>query len=186
MKNYKEFGENTQKALLLLGAGLLLGLSGSPVAYFRILKAVGKEWQDINHRALRRAISNLYRSKLIDLREEKDGMVVLKLNEKGKKKILKYKLEEMVIPKMKKWDGRWRVFLFDIPELKKKLRDIFRFHLKRLGFFEFQKSVFVHPFDCENEINFLIEFYNIRPYVRFILAEAIDNELHLKKYFRLI
>ncbi len=91
----------------------------------------------------------------------------------------------MEIPKMKKWDGKWRVFLFDIPENKKKFRDIFRSHLKKLGFFEFQKSVFVHPFDCENELEFLIEFYNIRANVRFILAEKIDNELHMKNHFNL-
>lgn len=182
----KELGPTSQKVLLLLGAGLALGLSGSPTRYFKILKAVAEEWKDIEKRALHRAIKNIYQSKLADFSEQKDGTIILTLNEKGEQKILKYKLDKMKIPEMKKWDKKWRVILFDIPEPKKKIRDILRFHLKKLGFFEFQKSVFVHPFDCVNEINFLIEFYNIRSHVRIIIAENIDNELDLKKHFNLI
>jgi len=182
----RELKATTQKVLLLLGAGLALGLSGSPANYFRILKAVGKEWEDINKRAIHRAIKRLYQTKLIDIKEEKDGVVTLKLNENGKEKILKYQIGNMKIPVMKKWDGKWRIVLFDIPESKKKIRDILRFHLKKLGFFEFQKSVFVHPFECKSEIEFLIEFYQIRRHVRFIIAESIDNELYLKRHFKLI
>jgi len=182
----RDLGTTSQKVLLLLGAGLALGLSGSPTKYFKILKAVAKEWEDIEKRALHRAIKNLYRSKLIDIEEKSDGTITLILSEKGKGKILKYKLGEIKIPQMARWDQKWRIVVFDIPESKKKIRDILRFHLKMLGFFEFQKSVFVHPFECKNEIDFLIEFYNIRPYVRFIIAENIDNQLHLKKHFSLL
>ncbi len=182
----KELGETSQKVLLLLGTGLALGLSGSPTRYFKILKATGKEWKDIEKRALHRAIKNLYQSKLTNIEEKNDETIILTLSEKGKEKILKYKLGEMKIPQMSKWDQKWRMVVFDIPESKKKIRDILRFHLKKLGFFEFQKSIFIHPFECKNEIDFLIEFYNIRPYVRFITAEDIDNQLHLKKHFGLL
>lgn len=181
----KELGETSQKILLLLGAGLALGLSASPARYFKIIETTGKAWNNIEKRALHRAIKNLYQSKLISI-EEKDEISILTLNEKGKEKILKYKLNEMKIPKMEKWDKKWRIVVFDIPEPKKKIRDILRFHLKKLEFFEFQKSIFIHPFDCKNEMEFLIEFYNIRSYVRFIIAEDIDNQLHLKKHFGLL
>ncbi len=182
----RELGVSAQKALLLLEAGFSLGLSRSPRTNFRIIKAVGKEWEEIEKRSLHRAIKNLYRSKLIDIKENEEGMVLLKLSEKGKEKILKYEIDRMEIPEMKKWDGKWRIVLFDIPELKKKVRDALRWHLKKLGFFEFQKSVFVHPFECRDEIEFLIEFYGIRPNVRFVIAESLDNELHLKKQFNLL
>ncbi len=182
----RELGSTSQKVLLLLGTGLALGLSGSPTRYFKIIEATGKTWKDIEKRALHRAIKNLYQSKLINIEEKSDETVVLTLNERGKEKTLKYKLGEMKIPQMKKWDQKWRMVVFDVPEPKKKIRDILRFHLKKLGFFEFQKSIFIHPFKCKNEIDFLIEFYNIRPYVRFIIAEDIDNQLHLKKHFGLL
>jgi len=63
---------------------------------------------------------------------------------------------------------------------------VFRYHLNQLGFYEFQKSVFVHPYNCKDEIDYLIEFYNLRRFVRFVEADSIDNELHLKKYFHLL
>ncbi|HCX28109.1 MAG TPA: hypothetical protein DHI91_03145, partial [Candidatus Portnoybacteria bacterium] len=63
--------------------------------------------------------------------------------------------------------------LFDIPERQKPARDALRSKLKRLGFFEFQKSIFVHPFSCKDEIEFLIEFFQIKSYVRYGLLERI-------------
>lgn len=182
----RELGETSQKIILLLCGGLTLGLSGSPRNYFRILKAMGKEWEDIERRSLHRAIKNLYSSKIIDIKEDKDGITTLILTEKGKQKALRYDLANITVPEMKKWDNKWRVVLFDIPETRKKIRDALRFHLKKMGFFEFQKSVFAHPFECKDEIDYLIEFYDIRRYVRLLVAETIDNELHLKKHFNLL
>ncbi len=182
----RELGETSQKIILLLCGGLTLGLSGSPRNYFRILKAMGKEWEDIEKRSLHRAIKNLYSSKIIDIKEDKDGITTLILTEKGKQKALRYDLASIAVPEMKKWDNKWRVVLFDIPETRKKIRDALRFHLKKMGFFEFQKSVFAHPFECKDEIDYLIEFYDIRRYVRLLVAEIIDNELHLKKHFNLL
>ena len=75
--------------------------------------------------------------------------------------------------------------MFDIPEILKKVRDTFRYQLKKLGFIELQRSVFILPFECKNEIEYIIEFYNIRKHVRFIEANQIDNELHLKHKFQL-
>ncbi len=179
-------GEIQQKVLLLLLGGLALGLSGSPKRYFQILKSIGEEWKSIKKRALRRAIKNLYESKLITEKQNKDGSFTIILSENGKKKALTYQLDEMEIKKPTKWDGKWRIVLFDIPENIRKLRDVLRNHLNQLGFYEFQKSVFIHPYDCEDEINYLIEFYDIRKFVRFVIADSLDNELHLKQYFGLI
>ena len=182
----REYRDVSKKVILLLWGGLALGLSGSPKTYFKILKAIGKEWKEIDKQALHRAIKNLYQSKIVDIKEDKEGNVTLILTEKGKQKALKYDLDNISVPKMQKWDKKWRVVLFDIPEKRKKIREALRSHLKQMNFFEFQKSVFVHPFECKDEIDYLIEFYNIRPFVRFMISESIDNELHLKKHFNLL
>jgi DNA-binding transcriptional regulator PaaX len=179
-------GKTQQKILLLLLAGIALSLSGSPRRYFQILESIGKEWKEIDRQVLRRAVKNLYKSKLINEKQNVDGTITLLLTEQGKQKALTFNLENMQIKVPIKWDKKWRVVLFDIPETKKKLREIFRFHLKKLGFYEFQKSVFIYPYDCKNEIEYLIEFYSIRKFVRFLIAESIDNELHLKHHFRLL
>lgn len=178
-------GETQKKILLLLLGGAALGLSGSPKKYFQILESIGKEWKEVERQSLRRAIKRLYETKLIDEKQNSDGTITMVLSENGKRKALTYDLEKMEIKKPKQWDRKWRVVLFDIPDSRKKLREILRFHLKNLEFYEFQESVFVHPYDCKDEIDYLIEFYGIRKFVRFMIAESIDNELHLKNHFQL-
>lgn len=181
----KGHGETQKKILLLLMGGLALGLSGSPKRYFQILESIGKEWEEINRQSLRRAIRNLYQSKLIKEKQNSDGTITMILTEKGKEKALTYNLDEMMIKRPERWDGKWRIILFDIPEKMRWIRDAFRHHLNQLGFYEFQKSVFVHPFDCQDEIDYLIEFYHARKFIRFVVAESLDNELHLKVHFGL-
>ncbi len=175
-----------KKVLLLLLGGLALGLSGSPRRYFKILKAIQKEWQEIDRQALRKAIKRLYESKLITEKQNPNGTVTLILTDKGKQRALTYDLDNMEIKAPGQWDKKWRVVLFDIPEKIKKIREAMRYHLKNFGFYEFQKSVFVHPYDCKDEVDYLIEFYDIRRFVRFIIADSLDNELHLKKHFKLL
>lgn len=176
----------TKKVLLVFFGGLALGLNPSPRQFFRITKAIAHNWQMIKKEELNLAIRSLYKSKLIEEREEKDGKITLIISEAGKKKVLSYQVEEMVIKKPKVWDKKWRLVIFDIPEKKRKIRDALRLKLQELGFYELQKSVFVHPFDCKDEIDFIVEFFELRPFVRFAIVESIDNELHLKKIFKLL
>lgn len=164
----------------------MLGLSHSPQQHFRILKEMRKEWRTINERALHRAIQKLYDARMVDSKEDSDGAVTLLLTDKGRTRALRYNLETLTVPVMQRWDGKWRIVFFDIPENRKAARDALARILKQAGFHHFQKSVFVHPFECSSELNFLVEFFRIRPFVRFVLAEHIDNELHLKKIFHLM
>jgi DNA-binding transcriptional regulator PaaX len=179
-------GNTTQKVLLLLMGGLALGLSGSPLRYKRVLRNISYEWRQIERRGLYRAIRRLYESKLIRREENEDGSISMVLTQAGREVALRYKLDEMQIAAPKQWDKRWRIIIFDIPEKQKQLRDALRLRLRQLGFIQLQKSVSVHPYECRNEIDFIIEFYNARRYVRYIEANHIDNELHLKRKFRLL
>lgn len=182
----QRFGSTAQKILLLLLGGAALGLSGSPTRYNRVLKSMGREWKEINRRELYRAIRKLYESKLIKEVHNDDGSIELVLNKHGREIALKYKLEEIKIPAPKQWDRKWRVVIFDVPVDKKGLRDTLRLRFLQLGLLTLQKSVFVHPYPCNNEIDFIIELYDARRFVRFIEATHIDNELHLKKKFNLL
>lgn len=182
----KQFGAATQKILLLLFGGTALAFSYSPSRARRVFRAITSEWKNINRHELQRAISRLYESKLVDYREEKNGTVHITLNRDGERVALRYKCDKVSIPKPKQWDKKWRVILFDIPERRRNLRDTLRIKLRELGLIKLQKSVFVHPHECRNEIDFVIELYGARQFVRFIEAVHIDNELHLKKKFHLL
>ncbi len=105
------------------------------------------------------------------------------LTDHGKKRALYYKIESMEIQKPKQWDKKWRIVLFDVPEKRKGSRDALRTWIKKLGFIELQKSVFILPFDCRDEFDFIVEFLGIREYVRFVVANEVDNEEYLKSRF---
>ena len=174
----------TKKILLLLLGGVAFGYSFTPGKQLKILKEVANAWKKIDENELKKEINNLYRSKLVSREEKPDGSYTMVLTEKGKLKALTYHFEKMKIDGGK-WDGKWRLVVFDIPEKKRKGRDALRDKIKELGFYELQKSVFIFPYHCKDEIDFIIEFFNLREYVRFGILESIDNELHLKKIFNL-
>ena len=179
----RKIGPTMQKVLLLLGGGLTLGFTHDPRAFRKIRQDIAREWNEIDRRALLDAIAVLYASRLVDYKEHDDGTFTLTLTKDGKKESLRYRMDDMKLEEQKKWDGMWRMVLFDIPEHKKKERDILSSKLKQLGFFCVQKSVFLYPFRCENEVNFIVEFFNLRPYVRMFLVKETDINLHLKKKF---
>ncbi|MBU2109809.1 CRISPR-associated endonuclease Cas2 [Patescibacteria group bacterium] len=177
--------ETKQKILLLLVAGVALGFSRSPKNYFKILDVVVKDWKEIEKRKLLRIVKEFYENRLIDYREKEDGNVYIVLTKNGQKKALEYQINELKIKKPDKWDGKWRIVIFDIPEKKKKAREVLRAKLKDLGFKELQKSVFVLPYECEDEIDFIVEVFEIRPYVRFLRVESFTNEEQFKLKFKL-
>jgi len=116
----------------------------------------------------------------------KNGKVTIRLTEKGRKKLLTYELHDMCIKKPNKWDGIWRIIIFDIPEKYKSARDALRkFHLQKLGFAQIQDSVFVLPYECRDEIDFIAEFYGIRKYIRIMETSSLDGGDELKKHFRI-
>lgn len=181
----RRIGTIKKKVLLLLLAGLAMGLTRSSKKHWWILKQIPKEWEKENRQALERAINSLYTSHLIQEKHHKNGTTTLVLNENGKQKALRFNIDKLEIKKPVQWDKKWRVVMFDIPEKLRRLRDSLRIHFKEIGLIELQKSVFVYPYPCNKEIEFILEFYNARKHVRFVLAEKIDNELHLMKKFSL-
>ncbi|MBI2024232.1 CRISPR-associated endonuclease Cas2 [Candidatus Giovannonibacteria bacterium] len=163
-----------------------MGLTRSPKQYFRIAKNIPKKWKEINRHELYRAVREFKNQRLIDFLERDDGTIQIIISEKGKRRALKYKLDEVEIKTPSKWDKKWRIVIFDIPEKRKKAREALRLKLRELGFKELQKSVFVHPYECRDEISFITEVFELRPYIRMILSDSITNDEELKLYFGLV
>ena len=151
-----------QKILLLLLSGVALGFSRSPRGYFKILKGVPEAWREIERSRLYRIVGEFYNYRLVDYKEDKDGFVKIILTKEGEKKALKFKLDEMEIKKTGEMGRRMADCYFDIPERFKKAREALRMKLKELGFLELQKSVLVLPYECEDEIDFIVEVFLIR------------------------
>ena len=148
------------------------------------MKSFSKEWKKIEQRRINEEIRELYKSKLVEAQQNKDGSTTLVLTDKGKMRALTYHFASIEIPKAQ-WDGLWRVVIFDIPEKLRHGRDVLRQKLCELGFYELQKSVFTFPYPCEQEVEFVIEYFGLKKYVRYGVLSHIDNDLHLRKIFHL-
>ena len=89
-------------------------------------------------------------------------------------------------PKKKKWDGQWRMIVFDIPEKKRKYRDYLRQMLKTLGFKELQKSTWVTPYSIPDFLKELLWEERMKHFTRFITIKEIDYDRDLRRTFKLM
>jgi DNA-binding transcriptional regulator PaaX len=135
--------------------------------------------------SLENAIERLKRKELIFL-QKKDGKNFYKITQKGKFYLWKFESKAFTIKKPKKWDKRWRLIIFDIPEKERFQRDAIRVMLQNIGCVCLQNSVWVHPYDCEEVVDLLKINYEIGEEVLYIIAEKIEGDEWLKKHFKLI
>ena len=85
------------------------------------------------------------------------------------------------------WDKKWRVVIFDIPQEFHKQRNYFRTKLKAMGFYMLQKSVFVIPYPCEEELGVICHQFKITDYIDLILADSVGfKEEEVKKVFGIV
>lgn len=180
--------EIIKKVLQIAGAGLVIGtVTAFPplaMSFNLIMEVFEEREQKISKTQVKRVLYNLEKKRLISLKET-NGDLLATFNEKGKKLILKYKFDELEIKKPKKWDKKWRLVMFDIPEKKRLARDVLRRKLKSMNFYQIQRSVFIHPFECQREIELITKVYEIKPFVYFIRVDYIDNQKKLKEKFDL-
>ncbi|MDB5187667.1 MAG: PaaX family transcriptional regulator, phenylacetic acid degradation operon negative regulatory [Candidatus Kaiserbacteria bacterium] len=109
----------------------------------------------------------------------------LTITVKGEALLYKLKLIEYKNKRPKHWDHKWRLLMFDIPEHRKKLRDHIRQTLQTIGFVHLQHSVWAYPYDCEDLITLLKADFKTGNDVLYIVADAIENDGHLKRLFKL-
>jgi len=107
----------------------------------------------------------------------------IELLPKGKEQIKTYVAQDVEITAPEKWDRKWRLVIYDIPNDKKTEREILRQKLENLGFLKLQESVYVFPFDCEKIIDLLKNMYFLRSHVQYIVADRIETEIDLIKKF---
>lgn len=131
------------------------------------------------YRHLRRSFYHVKKEKFVESIVMRNGVVKWRLTELGKER-LRYALGEKVtynpLPKLASWDGKYRVVLFDIPENHIHGRNALRYAMQSLGFYQFQKSAWVHPFQCKREITEIASRFDIKQYVKvFTMEDFYDN-----------
>ncbi len=174
-----------KKILLFLLAGVAIGLSRSPRKTGYVLRTLPRALRDVNREHLYRCVKEFRNKKLVSYHEDRDGIITLVLSKEGERHAIIYSLESLSITKPLRWDKRWRLVIFDIPEKKRTARDALREKLRELKFYELQHSVWVHPYSCEKEVEFIIEVFDIRPYVRYLETTQLTNDAELRLLYKL-
>ncbi|TSC52000.1 MAG: phenylacetic acid degradation operon negative regulatory protein [Parcubacteria group bacterium LiPW_39] len=141
-------------------------------------------WKNFNRKRTKQYIGYLVKKKYIK-RARKNGKIEYKITEKGKGRITKYELNEIRLSKNKNWDGKWRIVTFDIPEKYKQARDAVTQKLKKIGMFQLQKSVFVYPFECKKEIDFVSDYFGVYDHILYLEAKIFDIDTKLLNEFGL-
>lgn len=108
------------------------------------------------------------------------------LTEKGEKKLRQLELSGYKLNHSQKWDKKWRVIIFDIPEKKKKARDQIRRLFISAGLLRLQDSVWVYPHDCEDIIGLLKTDFGIGKDLLYMIVDEIENDKHLREEFDLL
>lgn len=181
LKPKNNFTNKVLSALLVAGA-VTLALS-NPYAARKLLQGIREEY---TNKKIKNTFYYLHRYGLVHY-EEVHGQAYISLTGKGKKVAAQYSFyhQEKIKPPPK-WDRKWRLVLFDIATEHRSKRNALRFLLKRLGFVQFQKSVWVLPFKCEKEINDLKRFFNLSDEeVRLIVSDDLGNMNKYISYFKL-
>lgn len=83
----------------------------------------------------------------------------------------------------KKKDGVWKIIIFDIPETKRKVRNVLRSKLASLGFQKWQNSIWISPYtlapEIEAELNELAKHF----FIRLIKTTEINDTSDLEQLF---
>ncbi len=115
---------------------------------------------------------------------EENGKRYARITEKGKR-MLQIETERGIMEEKKKWDRRWRVVIFDIPEKRKSIRTRLRRFMGEYGFVRLQDSVWIYPYDCEDLIALVKTNFRIGADVLYMIVERLERDKYLREYFAL-
>lgn len=113
----------------------------------------------------------------------KDGKKFAALTPEGERMLARHQLSDLKKQNSKKWDGRWRLIIFDIKEFKRKIRDSLRTELSNFGLVRLQNSVWVFPHECEEFVFLLKTAFGLGREVLHITAHRIENDQKLRQHF---
>ena len=141
-------------------------------------------WKEYYASSVRDGVEKLQRKGKVEVREV-GSVTEVRITDKGKREVIKMKIEELGIQRLPSWDGKWRMVFFDVDEWNKTKRDQLRKWLLKLGLKRIQRSVFVYPYPLDREIKFLREVLGVPHGVKLVTAEEIENDEDLREIFDL-
>ncbi len=168
---------------LLLVAGTVTIAAVAP-NIFTVFGRLSRRRMFFERKSVKKAHEYLQKKSFVVSHKE-TGRYRIELTDKGRGNALLSAFRGLSIKEQSPWDGMWRVIIFDIPDKKKWARDTLRRGLREMGFLQMQKSVFVSPYPCEEEVEFLTAMCDVAGHVRLIRTDTIIHDYDIRTFFSL-
>jgi DNA-binding transcriptional regulator PaaX len=179
-KNKKDIGNLILKIVAAAGAVALAAVAPNAV---QILKSATRQEKSKRIYYVNKKVQELIDRKLLSI-ESTDGKFYIELTKAGELRLNKFRLKESN-KNPKKWDGKWRIIIFDVWERARNKRDHFRMEIKEFGFKQVQQSVWAYPYECNEFIELIKSEMHLGQNVKYLLVEKIDNDFKLRQQFKL-
>ncbi|MBI2607967.1 MAG: hypothetical protein HYW51_04035 [Candidatus Doudnabacteria bacterium] len=166
----------------LIWAFIIPAAITSPFALYALV--IGATRYYFRRYEFNREVKKLQKKGYVALTKTNEGWLI-RLLPKGRKWLKRVEFEKLALPKPKAWDGKWRLFSFDIPQELTTARNMMRRKLKSLGCYNIQRSLFAYPYDCRKELQTVAEYYEVAKYTLFAEVVYTDLDKELRKFFSL-
>lgn len=183
----KDKRKNIQKIILstIAVAGILSVAAVAPNIFSVIRQLEGSRKRKKNLKySINESFTRLREKGLIEVIEI-NRKKIARITTKGESKLDFLDKHNFKLKIPKKWDGRWRVVIFDIQEKRKKTRDQLRATLMQIGFVKLQNSTWIYPYDCEDLISLIKSDFMLDKDVLYLIVEKLENDWQLRKKFDL-
>lgn len=187
-------GRNTvrvQVADALIDSLFVGSMVGASMVAPNAVQMIGKVYlRHLNKRERNRELQSvmryMQRQGLVVVTEQ-GGEFSVSITERGKRRHARFQFENLHIPAMERWDQKWRIVMFDVPEKHASARRALAIKLQDTGFKLLQKSAWVHPFDCREQVELIKYVYpELARYIVFLETDTIDSHNQLLKQFHSI
>ncbi len=181
VQSYTPVRVYAKEAIKLIG--LAASVTGSFVAPNSLI-LTDMLMKHMDSKSAKKTVSYLKYRKLIEVKARRDGSLDCRLTGRGQKRYIKLEFDALTIKTPRSWDGKWRLVLFDIPTSRNNHRRVFASKLAELGLYMLQKSCWIHPFDSQNEIGFLIDQLGLDKFVSYLVVESGNFTDHAEAHFK--
>lgn len=187
---YRAYSLTTTLLKAIAVGGVLAAAIMAPNAVAAFKPFLEKEdWRSVREakrRRIREAVRRLRERRLVSLAVH-GNQEYLEITSHGKRTLRHFDFDTLILSHQDKWDGKWRIVFFDIPEQKRRARQTLQGKLRALGFYPLQRSVFVYPYPCQDEVDFLIKFLEIDRQVAYCETDSLWGvEEKLRRHFALL
>ncbi len=176
--------KDIQNAVLAIVAGAgFIALAAVAGNTLQLLEYLPNEKYNLKYRM--KSVSGRLVAKGYVVWVERDSKKYLRITPAGHKAFAFEQAKVALKNQKKKWDGRWRMIVFDVPERRRPVRLRLCAVMRDIGFVRLQDSVWVYPYDCEDFIALLKTELKIGKDVLYTIADTIEHDKGLRHQFKL-